>query len=131
VTDADEIRRIIRHINEAWLKASPAAMRSAMTDHFHADVVVRGPDFSPLSRGRTACIESYAEFAGTATVSDSEFADADVDVFGDNAIATYRWRLKYDMGGAPFDESGHEIVAFVRIDDTWQAIWRVVLTDPT
>jgi ketosteroid isomerase-like protein len=126
--DAAEIRAVVAAINDAWLKAPPAAMRAEMARYFHADIVVRGPDFTRLSVGRDACIDSYAEFVGGATVLDAEFAEADVDVFGDAAIASTHWRLKYEMGGARYDETGHDVFAFMRAGGRWLAVWRLLLT---
>jgi hypothetical protein len=130
MSDAEEIRRIVDAINEAWLHAPPAVMRSEMIQYFHPDITVRGPDLTRLFAGREACVDSYAEFVGGATVLESHFSPAEVDLFGDFAIASTAWRLKYDLGGARFDETGHDIFAFARMDGRWLAVWRMLLTDP-
>ena len=128
--DAAEIARVVASINRAWLEEPPAKMRKELERHFHPGIVMRGPQSTRLAVGRDACIASYADFAGSAMVVESAFSEPEVDLFGGFAIASTAWRLLYDMGGARYDETGHDVFAFAKSGGAWQAVWRMLLTDP-
>jgi hypothetical protein len=53
-----------------------------------------------------------------------------VDVWGDTAIAAYRWKMAWLAGGVPNQETGHDVFAFRRTDGAWLAIWRTMTFDP-
>ena len=42
----------------------------ALNQYFHEDMVIRGPDFQELCRGKAACVKSYQEFLVQATIKD-------------------------------------------------------------
>ena len=67
--DIYAIRSILRRVNETWLGHYAGDFHEAMADCFTEDVVFNGPDFREVARGKTACIEGYAEFAGSARSS--------------------------------------------------------------
>jgi ketosteroid isomerase-like protein len=74
------------------------------------------------------CIESYAAFVRDARVRQFTPGDAEIDVFGDTAVATYRYEVVYEMGGSEFDETGGELLVFLRQDSGWLVAWRTMLT---
>jgi ketosteroid isomerase-like protein len=59
--------------------------------------------------------------------ADFHEGDATIDVFGDTAIATYRFEIAYEMNGKTFSESGRDVFIFVRAEEGWQAVWRTVV----
>lgn len=121
---AHEIRDCIDTINRTWLKGDPADL----ADLFHPDVVIQPPGDAPRVYGLAPCIESYAAFAREAHISQFIPGDAEIDVFGDTAVATYRYRVVYEMGGERYDENAGELLVFLRQNDTWVVVWRTLLT---
>ena len=72
-------------------------------------------------------MKSYKDFRSQAIIHDPHEEDAAIDVFGDTAIATYRFEITYEMNGKTFNESGRDIFIFVREEEGWQAVWRTVV----
>lgn len=62
-----------------------------------------------------------------------EFRELDprVDVFGQTAVATYRFEIRYDMGDQSYDEHGQDVLVFARQDGRWQVVWRAILPVPS
>ncbi len=104
------IRALLRRINEAWLRGPRPDAESLLDDCFIDGVVFNGPGFVEVATGKRNCIAGYIEFANSAVIHEAILSDADVNCFGDTAIATYSWRLKYSVDG-----------------DTWKAAWRAML----
>jgi uncharacterized protein (TIGR02246 family) len=120
---AHEIRDLIDNINRTWLKGDPADLEA----FFHPDVVIQPPGDSPRVHGRDPCIESYAAFVRDAHVMQFSPGDAEIDVFGDTAVATYRYQVVYRIGEDKYDESGGELLVCLRDDDRWLVAWRTML----
>ena len=55
---------------------------------------------------------------------DFEATDEHVDVHGDTAVATYHFRVQFELDGVTHDETGHEMLVFARMSDGWRVIWR-------
>jgi ketosteroid isomerase-like protein len=98
----DEIRGIVREINQAWLSRRPEHLARWL----HEEVVIAPPGFHDRVRGRRAAVGSYQEFAAAATVHAADFDEADVQAWGDVAVATCRFALDYEMGGERSQDAG-------------------------
>lgn len=120
---AHEIRDVIDNINRTWLRGDPADLE----DYFHPDVVIQPPGDSPRVHGRDPCIASYAAFVRDAHVKQFTPGNAEIDVFGDTAVATYRYRVVYEIGGDSYDETGGELLVFLHNADRWLVAWRTML----
>jgi len=120
---AHEIRDLIDNINRTWLKGDPADLEA----YFHPDVVIQPPGDTPRVHGRDSCIASYAAFVRDAHVRQFTPGDAEIDVFGDTAVATYRYRVVYEIEGDTLDETGGELLVFLRQDGRWRVAWRTML----
>lgn len=120
---AHEIRDLIDNINRTWLKGDPADLEA----YFHPDVVIQPPGDTPRVHGRDPCIASYAAFVRDAHVRQFTPGDAEIDVFGDTAVATYRYRVVYEIEGDTLDETGGELLVFLRQDGRWRVAWRTML----
>jgi hypothetical protein len=46
------IRHLLSRINDAWIKQQGEAMTTALNECFADDVVMRGPDFAFIGKGR-------------------------------------------------------------------------------
>ena len=122
----DEIQDTVREINEAWLKRRPADLA-----HFlHDEIVIAAPGFQDHVRGRQAAVDSYDQFAATATVHAADFAEPDIQTWGDTAVATYRFTLDYAMGGgARNHDTGWDILVLCRAAGKWQVVWRTIIPE--
>ena len=121
---AHEIRDLIDRINSAWLKGRPADLEP----FFHEDIVIQPPGDSPRVHGRASCIESYEAFTRQAHVRQFTPGEAEIDVFGDTAVATYRYRVIYELDGQSYDETGGELLVVLRSGRDWRVAWRTILT---
>jgi ketosteroid isomerase-like protein len=119
----DEIWQILQDINDAWVNDRT----DELNRFFHENMVIASPDFRKLGEGRDACVKSYKDFRSQAIIHDLHEEDAAIDVFGDTAIATYRFEITYEMNGKTFSESGRDVFIFVREEEGWQAVWRTVV----
>lgn len=119
-----EIRDVIDQINRTWLKGDPADLER----FFHPDVVIQPPGPGPRVHGRDPCIASYEAFGREARVLRFVPEIAEIDVFGDTAVATYRYRIVYEMKGRNYDDNGGELLVFLRGMEGWRVAWRTMLT---
>jgi hypothetical protein len=122
----EEVREVVQQINHAW---SEGRIQD-LNPFFHEHAVIVGPDYQELSRGRVACVKSYADFLSHAKVIDHHEGEPAIDVWGSMAIATYRWKMSYDLSGLRYREKGHDTFAFINEDRRWQAVWRLMLVEP-
>jgi ketosteroid isomerase-like protein len=121
-----EIRDVLLRINQAWLHGDVDDLRPL----FHENVLVMPPGELARVRGREPCVQSYREFVQTARVRDYVEHDLAIDVFGDTAVATYRFDITYEINGKSSSETGIDLFVFSRIDDSWRAVFRTLLPLP-
>ena len=125
--DLEEIRVLLNQINDAWLKGRPEDLPAVLDRCFHDDIVIKGPGFQAMGRGKDACVKSYADFMRQAGVRSCKLSEPEIDRFGDTAIATYSWEMTYEVAGQESHESGHDLFVLTRFQGRWQAIWRALL----
>lgn len=114
----------LSEFNRAWLERRYDDLDALFDDN----VVIRGPGFALIGRGRAACVESYRQFMSSADVSGFETSDEAVDTWGDTAAITYNWTITYSQGGAEAKrESGHEMLVFTLQGGRWKVVSRVIL----
>jgi len=119
-----EIQLLLRKINDAWLKGRPEDIPHALSACFHPDICIKGPGFQQLAKGRDACVQSYQEFLQQAAIKACTLSDPEVDVYGDTAVATFKWDMTYVLNGQEYRESGHDLFVLSRLDGQWLASWR-------
>jgi len=124
--ERNEIRVLLGKISAAWRQGRP----DELAEYFHEDMVIRGPELQEMGRGRDVCVGSYKDFISQATVQEMKESDAEIDVWGNTAVASYAWEMHYQMGGASYQESGHDLFVFKRDGRKWLAVWRAVLVSP-
>lgn len=122
-SDREHIRLLLRKINDAWVKGRP----EDLAEYFHESMVIVAPRFQGIEKGREACIRSYKEFISQATVHEYNESDITVELWGAIGVATYRFLIIYEMGGASYDESGWDVFVFGRENGKWQAVWRTLI----
>lgn len=126
---SNEIRDLIRAINESWLSDKPDEVSKFLNDCFHSDMVIKGCDLKTMARGREECVRSYVGFIEQAKIAAFSQNDPDIQVTGDTAVATYGWTIMYTLNGKQYTEPGHDVFVFHRSDGKWLAIWRAMLTE--
>jgi ketosteroid isomerase-like protein len=124
--EREEILTLLGRISAAWREGR----MEELAEYFHDDMVIRGPQLQEMGRGRHICVGSYKDFIAQATVLELKESDAEIDVWGDTAVASYAWEMKYEMGGASYHESGRDLFVLKRDGGKWLAVWRAVLVSP-
>ena len=120
-----EIQGVVTEINQAWLKGRV----DDLTQIFHENMVIVGPDFQELSRGKASCVKSYRDFLAQAHIIDYRESECIVDQWAEVAVATSPWEMTYALGGQRYRESGHDTFIFKQEDGRWQAVWRLMTVD--
>lgn len=118
--EALEVHEAVKQINALWLSGRVARLNEFLL----ADVVMVAPMFEARLEGLRAVIESFQAFIRNARVHGFRESEFQVDVWEDSAMATYRFDMTYDFGGATYEEAGRELWLFVRVDKRWRLAWR-------
>jgi len=114
------IHDLINKINELWISGNTRELYN----YFSNEVVFAAPGFNKYLKGKDLCINSYKEFIEQADVDDFQTDQLNVDFFGDTAIGTYHFYMRYRMQGETYEQEGYEIMGFRKPDHQWLLIWR-------
>src|SRR5260370_29423034 len=104
--DQTAIRDLLSRINDAWTKQRGEAMTAALNECFAEDVVMRGPGFAFVGKGRDLVVQSYHDFISQAEVKSFSLDEPEIDVTGETATAQYKWAMTYAVGGQKYTEQG-------------------------
>jgi uncharacterized protein (TIGR02246 family) len=121
------IRRVVAGISTAWRSKRIAELHDLFAD----DVVLIAPGARARLQGRAAVVETYREFAESTANHDYSESDLAVDVFGDTAIATYRFEIAWTRDNARYRETGTDVLVLAHRDGAWRVVWRTIAPDPT
>jgi len=121
--DQQEIWRILRSLNQAWVNGQPEQIANSL----HPDVVFVGPDLQKRMQGREACVASYQEFCCQAAIRNFSESEPAIDVCGNTAVAIYGFEIRYEMNQQTFQETGRDLFVFTREAGEWRAVWRTIL----
>jgi uncharacterized protein (TIGR02246 family) len=128
VTDEQrEIWELIRRSNRAW----QAGAVHEVADLFADDAVLVAPRLQGTVAGRDAIVRSYEDYVHHARTHAFEELEHRINVFGDTAVATYRFSVRYTMEGedAEHDETGQEVLVLRRGPGGWKVIWRTQIVE--
>ena len=117
------VRETLTRMNQAWTQGHPEDLEK----YFHEDMVIAAPGFRGGGRGRATCVASYTGFASRATIKSFEESEHAIDVWGDTAVAIYRFDLEYEMEGKERSENGYDVYVFTHQDGKWLAVWRTII----
>ncbi|HLA40289.1 MAG TPA: nuclear transport factor 2 family protein [Candidatus Glassbacteria bacterium] len=120
---ANAARNVISAINRAWREGRFAEIEG----YFHPQAVLVVPGFTMMVEGAGACAKSYEDFAGQANISNYEESDVVVEVWGDTAVADYRFEIGYEINDRKYDVSGRDLFALIRRKGRWLAAWRTLM----
>jgi uncharacterized protein (TIGR02246 family) len=129
-TEQIAIRDLLSRINNAWINQQGEAMSAALNECFADDVVMRGPSFAFIGKGRDLIVQSYRDFVSNAKVKTISLDEPEIDVTGETAAAQYKWTMTYVLGGQEYTEHGRDLFVVVRRDKKWLVVWRAMLVDP-
>ena len=127
--DRIAIRDLLSRINDAWLKQRGEAMTAALNECFAEDVVMRGPGFAFLGKGRDLVVQSYHDFVSQAEVKSVSLDEPEIDVTGETATAQYKWAMTYALGGQEYTEQGRDVFVLAQRDKKWVVVWRAMLVE--
>ena len=122
----------------ATLARLSAAWRDRRYDElaavFDERVVMALPGFAGRVEGRDTLVESYREFMERATLTHYEEQPPAIDVWGDTAVASYHWEMKWLAGGVPNEAAGYDVFVLRRLPERsgageWVAVWRTMAVD--
>lgn len=119
MTDHEDVAGVVQAMNDAWIEGRI----DDLVPLFHEDVVMAAPDGNRIS-GRDAMIESFRQYVAVAKTHEFTTEALGVDVFDGTAVATMRFRVRYEISGELYAETGREILALSRGDDGWRIVWR-------
>ena len=119
----DEIIRIIKSMNQAWLTSDFNGLR----DFHHENIVIVTPDMKRVGIGIEPCMASYKEFVSKSHIFSFEEKSINVDTFGNAAVATFEYTIDYEMSKKRSQEHGKEILVFSKDPDKWLLIWRMIV----
>lgn len=113
-------------LSAAWRNARYDELAAALDEH----VVMALPGFAGRVEGRDALVQGYRDFMQRATLTHYDEGPPDVDVWGDTAVVTCRWEMRWLDGGEENRAAGHEAFVFRRTaGGEWRAVWRTMAFD--
>ena len=117
-----EIWDLIRRSNRAWVAGAAHEVASLFED----DAVVIAPGLQGRVQGRDEIVRSYEEYVHHARTNLFEELEHQIDVFGDTAVAAYRFNVRYSLTNEDEEreETGQEVLVLRRGVGGWKVIWR-------
>jgi hypothetical protein len=115
-----DVWQIVRQINASWVEGQPERLH----EHFHDRMTIFGTSGHRYGAGKLACIESYRSFIDSAQITRFEETDPSIEVYETVAIVSYRFEIKYAMGGKTHQDSGRDTFVLERVGGKWLAVWR-------
>jgi ketosteroid isomerase-like protein len=119
----NEIRQTVEGINEASRKGDIEALKRFC----HKDVVIVPPGFVRRAEGRDTYLKSVKDFCAKGTFLEYKELSLKIDVFGNTAVAYYRYETKWEMDGKTFNEKGNNVMVLARNNGKWLLIWRTLV----
>jgi hypothetical protein len=98
---------------------------------FDEKAVIVGPDYAVFASGRTACAESYREFATNAAVLSYSESDQFLRLWGSTAVYTFAWRMTYQRDHGPKAECGTDQLVLALDQSSWRVLFRYIYFAPS
>jgi uncharacterized protein (TIGR02246 family) len=128
VTDEQrEVWELVRRSNRAWVSGAA----HELGDLFDEKAVVVAPGLQGRVEGREGVVRSYEEYVHHARTHSFEELEHSIDVFGDLAVVTYRFAVRYTLNGedGEHDETGQEVLVMRRGAGGWKVLWRTQMPE--
>jgi uncharacterized protein (TIGR02246 family) len=121
--EGEELWGRVRAANAAWRRGEPRAV----ADLFAEDVVMVAHDLRRIE-GRAAMVQSFVDYVAKVRTDHFKETGHTVDVWGDVAVVTYSFEVRYYMDEAAFVDEGQEVLVFARRNGRFEAVWRTQVT---
>ena len=118
-----DVRQALDHLNQAWRDKRFDLLEQCFDD----DVVMKGPGFKELCRGKSRLVQSYAEFMQQSDITEYSESNHFVHEWGNTAVAGFDWSMTWTQSGKTDQGSGQDLFVFERRGDRWIAVLRVML----
>jgi hypothetical protein len=122
----NEVGNVLSQINDAWRTGNP----DLLADYFHPEMVIVGPCYQELGKGREACVASYRDFLIGSVVKEYRESNLVIKEWGATAVATYNWEMEFEQDGLLQSEAGADLFVFDRQGEKWLAVWRAITFSP-
>jgi hypothetical protein len=121
LTENDQIIGVIKSLSVAWREKR----FDSLGPWFAEGVIFQDSKGSRIAEGKEACVQSYRDFMGIAKVLAYEEEKPDLIPFGGFVMASYGWRIDYEMNGANFHDEGRDWLALEKQEGFWRISWRL------
>jgi hypothetical protein len=121
----EELTHIIKQINLSWREGHSERLK----EYFHERMMIVSSDLKILGEGSEACIRSYSDFTKQVTLKKYSESEPEIHIWGNTAIASYKYDVAWEMNGKSFDESGKDLFVFTYENGKWLAVWRKLVPD--
>lgn len=91
---------------------------------FAPDVIIAPPGDRDRIIGREAVVKSFRHYTEQAIHNRFDELDLRVDVTATVAVAVLRFSIRYEIGGAIYEETGRDIFVMAPSEGSWRIIWR-------
>ncbi|MBN2020175.1 MAG: pyridoxamine 5'-phosphate oxidase family protein [Sedimentisphaerales bacterium] len=120
----EQIREIVKTINQTCMEGKGF---EKLKGYFHNDIVMVSPGMVSRPKGRDICVKSYEDACSQMTFEKLDSSDEHIDIYGQTAVACHKYECIWEFKGKKFDETGYEILVFVRNEKDWQIVWRTLI----
>ena len=122
-----EVRGVLARIAAAWKQKQ----FDGLDECFDEGAVIVGPNHAVFASGRTACAESYREFATNASVLSYSESDHVLRLWEGTAIYSFSWRMTYERDTGPKAEFGTDLLVLGLSQRTWRVLYRYINFAPS
>jgi hypothetical protein len=119
----EEVARVLRSINDCWLKGKPQELAGFL----HDDMAMVFPGFAGRVEGASAVIAGYEDFCTNARIHEYDEHDLQIDVCGSTAVASYAFQVVFERQGLKYSSTGRDLFVFSEEAGNWLAVWRTML----
>ena len=114
------VERFVRELNNTWQQGK----LDELTRFYHPDVVLLPPDAGEPIQGRSAVIDTYHDFASTATLHEFVISSLEVFDFATTAVVHMGFVVEFSLQEQRLREAGLEVYV-LNIDDAEpEIVWR-------
>lgn len=122
-----EVRAVLGRIEAAWKEKR----FEGLDECFDEKAVIVGPNYAVFASGRTACAESYREFATNAAVLSYSESDHVLRLWDSTAVFTFSWRMTYQRDNGPKAEFGTDQLVLALDQSSWRVLFRYIYFAPS
>jgi general stress protein 26 len=120
----EQIWEIIQTINRTCMEGKGF---EKLKPYFHNNIVIVPPGMTARAEGRDKSLKSYEDACSQMTFHKLDASDEHIDVYGQTAVACYKYECIWEFQGKKFEDTGQEILVFVQDDKDWQVAWRTLI----